>query len=256
MYQSNNIFPKEDISNILIVGNHIKIKNLKIRNIGRIKELDLTFNDNINVICGANGVVETTILNIIADHFGVEDSLLTRKFNSDSGEYTLTSSCNDEDMTPDIPMHLSDFDGCVLIDEIEEHLHPSCQDKLVQVLKKNFPKVQFIVTTHSPIILQSLDKNEIIPLYIDKSNKIAIKELNLSEYGLQGWTLEEILKDVMGVPNTTSQLYQDILKKFDKAMNEENGEEVLKQYKILDKMLNPSNILRKLLKIQIADWEE
>ena len=72
MYQSNNIFPKEDISNILIVGNHIKIKNLKIRNIGRIKELDLTFNDNINVICGANGVVETTILNIIADHFGVE----------------------------------------------------------------------------------------------------------------------------------------------------------------------------------------
>lgn len=411
MCQSSNMFLKEDISNIIIMGDHMKIKSLKVQNIGGIKELDLTFNDKFNVICGANGIGKTTILNIIADHFSDNKSLLFRKSDSDSGEYILTynlegksnqkyratinnflpqvasSTFTDADAskyllrfdtirninykklsaltsdsrrqkydnpkitgtgvdaselknwfvnrfafhdkdgsltqveidnynlaktmfsvldssvkfktvigrsydimlstdkgdiyfeylssgyksciyiimgimkeieyrTPDNPMRVSDFDGCVLIDEIEEHLHPSWQARLVQALKEIFPKIQFIVTTHSPSVLQSLDKDEIIPLYLDESNETAIKELDLSEYGLQGWTLEEILKDVMGVPNTTSQLYQDTLKKFDKAMNDENGEEILKQYKILDKMLNPSNMLRKLLKIQIADWEE
>lgn len=156
----------------------------------------------------------------------------------------------------DDPIKIENFDGCVLIDEIEEHLHPTWQAQLVNALKEIFPKTQFIVTTHSPSILQTLDKNEIIPLYLDKNNQTAIKPLNLGDYGLQGWTLEEILKDVMGMPNTTSTLYSSTMEKFNKAMTEEDQEEILKQYRLLLQMLHPNNPLRRLLQIQVAEWEE
>ena len=48
---------------------------------------------------------------------------------------------------------------------------------------------------------------EIIPLYKAENGDVHIKELHLGEYGLQGWTLEEIMKDVMGMQSTTSELY-------------------------------------------------
>ncbi len=43
--------------------------------------------------------------------------------------------------------------GIVLIDELDLHLHPSWQKKVVESLKESFPNIQFIVTTHSPLIL-------------------------------------------------------------------------------------------------------
>ena len=149
-----------------------------------------------------------------------------------------------------------DFEGIVLIDEIDLHLHPLWQAKLVNALKVIFSKAQFIVTTHSPSVLQILKKEEIIPLTACKDGSICVKQLNLTEYGLQGWTIEEILRDVMEMPETTSALYEDTKKKFEKAMQTENVEEVKKQYLILEKMLHPDSIIRKLIKIQMAGLEE
>ena len=45
------------------------------------------------------------------------------------------------------PIYVQDFDGVILIDEIELHLHPTWQAELVRVLKLIFPKTQFIMTT-------------------------------------------------------------------------------------------------------------
>ena len=111
------------------------------------------------------------------------------------------------------------FDGIIMIDEIDIHLHPQWQAKLVKVLKETFPKAQIIATTHSPSVLQNAQKEEIIPLYRDAEDNICIKELHLGEYGLQGWTLEEIMEDVMGMTSTNSELYMGTIHKFDKAMN-------------------------------------
>lgn len=44
-------------------------------------------------------------------------------------------------------------DGVVLIDELELHMHTSWQRKVISMLKKTFPNIQFIITTHSPQIL-------------------------------------------------------------------------------------------------------
>jgi predicted ATP-binding protein involved in virulence len=61
-----------------------------------------------------------------------------------------------------------DTEGVVLIDEIDMHLHPKWQRHIVDDLKRTFPKIQFIVTTHSPFIVQSLKADEVINLDANK----------------------------------------------------------------------------------------
>lgn len=54
--------------------------------------------------------------------------------------------------------------GVVLIDEIDAHLHPEWQREIGFWLKRHFPNVQFLVTTHSPIICQAADENGLFVL--------------------------------------------------------------------------------------------
>ena len=54
--------------------------------------------------------------------------------------------------------------GIVLIDEIDLHLHPRLQRTLVPRLRQLLPEVQWVVTTHSPLVLASFDRSEITPL--------------------------------------------------------------------------------------------
>jgi hypothetical protein len=54
--------------------------------------------------------------------------------------------------------------GVVLIDEIDAHLHPEWQREIGFWLKRRFPKIQFLVTTHSPIICQAADPNGLFVL--------------------------------------------------------------------------------------------
>ena len=61
--------------------------------------------------------------------------------------------------TEDSLVDLDDLAGIALIDEIDAHLHPKYQYELPNLLSKAFPKVQFIVTTHSPIPLLGLPEN-------------------------------------------------------------------------------------------------
>jgi hypothetical protein len=52
----------------------------------------------------------------------------------------------------------------VLIDEIDAHMHPEWQKTLVPLLKDNFPNVQFIATTHSPLVAGAMEEQEVIRL--------------------------------------------------------------------------------------------
>jgi hypothetical protein len=54
--------------------------------------------------------------------------------------------------------------GVVLVDEIEAHLHPAWQSTICEWLRTRFPKVQFIVTTHSPLVAQAADPGGIFVL--------------------------------------------------------------------------------------------
>ncbi len=61
-----------------------------------------------------------------------------------------------------VPDDLSNLEGIVLIDEIDLHLHPKYQKLFVEKLTELFPKIQFIVSTHSPIPLLGAPKNSVI----------------------------------------------------------------------------------------------
>jgi hypothetical protein len=54
--------------------------------------------------------------------------------------------------------------GVVMIDEIDAHLHPEWQREIGFWLKRHFPNIQFLVTTHSPIICQAADENGLFVL--------------------------------------------------------------------------------------------
>lgn len=84
--------------------------------------------------------------------------------------------------------------GIVLIDEIDLHLHPKWQRTIVNDLKRTFPKVQFIVTTHSPFIIQSLEQGELRRLHHHEDDD----ETVLSEEFV-GRSIEDIAEVVMEV---------------------------------------------------------
>lgn len=69
--------------------------------------------------------------------------------------------------------------GIVLIDEIDIHLHPNWQIKVPQILSENFPQIQFIVTTHSPIPLLGIPpKSKIYNISRTAEKGVSIKSLN------------------------------------------------------------------------------
>jgi predicted ATP-binding protein involved in virulence len=91
--------------------------------------------------------------------------------------------------------------GIILIDELDLHLHPKWQKKIVEDLKTTFPKLQFVVTTHSPFIIQSLKADEIIKLDGDK-------EVTNDPFRD---SIEEIAENVMDVPHVErSNLFKEM----------------------------------------------
>lgn len=78
-------------------------------------------------------------------------------------------------------MNFTDFYGIVLIDEIENHLHPILQRELPITLSEVFPKIQFIVTTHSPIPLLAADKKSVIlTIHRNRKDGVTIERLDES----------------------------------------------------------------------------
>jgi predicted ATP-binding protein involved in virulence len=93
------------------------------------------------------------------------------------------------------PLHGSEAhlltEGVVLIDELDLHLHPAWQRRIVADLRRTFPKIQFIVTTHSPQIVASVSRSQI--RLLDNNRLVA------EEPYVEGRASNEILEDVFGV---------------------------------------------------------
>ncbi|SFP39560.1 Predicted ATP-binding protein involved in virulence [Butyrivibrio proteoclasticus] len=70
-------------------------------------------------------------------------------------------------LNPEICDDIERIEGIVLIDEIDAHLHPKWQWRILDALKATFPSVQFIVATHSPMVIASVQNVNIINLDVD-----------------------------------------------------------------------------------------
>ena len=89
-----------------------------------------------------------------------------------------------------------DMEGIVLVDEIETHLHLELQKKILPVLTELFPNIQFIITTHSPFILSSLDDAVIY----DLENRTLVRN------GLKNLPYEGIVEGYFGVDALSKEL--------------------------------------------------
>jgi AAA domain, putative AbiEii toxin, Type IV TA system/AAA ATPase domain len=61
----------------------------------------------------------------------------------------------------------TDMEGLILLDEIDLYLHPTWQATFITALRRVFPKMQFVATTHSPVVLAELAPHEVVRLIVD-----------------------------------------------------------------------------------------
>lgn len=118
-------------------------------------------------------------------------------------------------------------EGVVLIDEVELHMHPSWQRQVLRKLRETFPNIQFIITTHSPIVLNEVDEN--FKVFFLQNNGAENKLIEFNR--MDGFDANYILEEFMGTKSTnakTEALINDIYRLIDKKQYEEAEEKVHK----------------------------
>lgn len=105
---------------------------------------------------------------------------------------------------------VKDATGTVLIDELDLHLHPEWQFNIREGLSTLFPRLQFIVTTHSPHLLSSANAGEVI---IMPSGKFLNEDLVLhpDRRSFAGWNTDQILSEIMGVKSLDNKLHERLI---------------------------------------------
>lgn len=126
-------------------------------------------------------------------------------------------------------------EGVVLIDEVDLHLHPSWQGRMMPLLFRTFPNIQFIVTTHSPKVLSEIkDEANIFEIYQD-GNAINVRKQD----PMNGWDINHIMRDFMhtDILNEETQKLIDEIYNCIENENFDQAEEFVDQLaKITDEM--------------------
>jgi hypothetical protein len=92
--------------------------------------------------------------------------------------------------------------GILLIDEVENHLHPVWQRRLLPVLLERFPGLQVFATTHSPFVVAGLSAGQVHMLRRDDRGRVSV---STGDHDIMGWSMDEVLRTFMGVDEPTDQ---------------------------------------------------
>ena len=98
----------------------------------------------------------------------------------------------------DFPDNLEDKPSIFIVDEIDAHLHPSWQRRVIPALIRNFPKLQIFCSTHSPLMLAGLKEGQTQILRRNEEGKIAVSR---NEKDVIGWSMDEITRILLDVPD-------------------------------------------------------
>ena len=96
--------------------------------------------------------------------------------------------------------------GIALIDEVELHMHPKWQRKIIPMLSETFPNIQFIITTHSPQVLGELDDNINVFLINQENNISTIEKIQ----SLIAWDSNLILEELMGTDSLNFKMKEKV----------------------------------------------
>ncbi len=148
----------------------------------------------------------------------------------------------------------------VLVDEIDLHLHPKWQRQIIEFLTKIFSETQFIVTAHSPLIVQAADNANLV-LLKREGEGVTIYN-NMEKEVITGWRIDQVLaSDLFGIESTRPPVYDKVIKRQkellskSKLTNKDEKEliDIGKQFEemsLSDDTVNESvKVLQKALKI-------
>lgn len=128
-------------------------------------------------------------------------------------------------LNPDASEGLSQIEGIVLIDELDMHLHPSWQWNVITALEETFPRVQFIIATHSPIVISSCKHERLI--HISEEQEVYYLP------DAYAYSVEDVLRYRQGSCEKP-EIIEEWIKEFELAMNREDfqaAEMVVKKMK-------------------------
>ena len=116
----------------------------------------------------------------------------------------------------------------LLIDEIENHLHPTWQRRVIPALLEHFPGLQIFATTHSPFVVAGLRAGQV---HLLDRNSEGVVTAATTEQDIIGWTTDEILRSFMGVAEPTDELTIQRTKRLrelrrKESLSDEEGEEL------------------------------
>lgn len=100
----------------------------------------------------------------------------------------------------DYPEELEDKPGILIVDEIDAHLHPAWQRRIIPVLTRHFPRLQIFCSTHSPLMLAGLKAGQVQLLQRGEDGRVTT---STNEEDVVGWTADEILRHFLGVSDPT-----------------------------------------------------
>lgn len=126
-----------------------------------------------------------------------------------------------------------DGEGVVLIDELDLHMHTLWQRKVMQVLKKTFPNIQFIITTHSPQILGELDETFNLFYMVRKNGKVSLQQYK----SFIGWDSNVILEEIMETSSVNLEV-KHLIEQMYEYITDKNYEQAEKVADELDEISN------------------
>ena len=138
----------------------------------------------------------------------------------------------------------TDSEGIVVIDEIDLHLHPALEQVILQCFQETFPNIQFVVSTHSPLVLTGVETEGKPNVILHMASGDTKPEVTHDIYGIDYNTG---IEDVMGVESKNVELdYMVNLCAYMKKRNKiAQAENIMKR--ILDKFAKSRNEVEKMV---------
>ncbi|MBQ7562534.1 MAG: AAA family ATPase [Lachnospiraceae bacterium] len=127
-------------------------------------------------------------------------------------------------------------EGVVLIDEIELHMHPSWQRMILSVLRNTFPNIQFIITTHSPVVLSEVNDSYRVFFMANDGQETTITDFSR----LDGFDINYILEEFMGTKSRNGQT-ENLVRALYEAIQARNIKSAEKSLIMLRELTNEGN---------------
>src|SRR5215471_12150989 len=99
------------------------------------------------------------------------------------------------------PSNLAEQPGIMIIDEIDAHLHPTAQQRIIPILRRHFPRMQIFCSTHSPLMLMHLQPGQIHLLQRDSHGTVTVSR---NATAIVDRSADTLLEQFFGIPTAAS----------------------------------------------------